>query len=517
MIVRELIAVFGFKVDRKSERGLMSRLSGIKKFIGVMGAAFATGVVARGFVKMVQGASDAEETVNKLRVTFQELSQEMEDFANETAAAIGQSRNDVKRFAADFGSLLVPLLGSREAAAGMSKELTKMVFDIASLENLRPQEAFEKLRAGIIGSSEPMLSLGVDTREAALAQFALEQGIGKSTKEMSAATKTALRFDLMLARLTEKGAIGDAVRTANEYANAQRGMMAALSDLSDEIGKVFLPGATETVVMIRDFARSMEGDLVLAAKRLLGVLTELGRAFVLIVRGVLWINDAIVEMADKYLGLNKGLTQTLIIIGALAVALGWPIVLIGLLAAGIFLVIDDLHTMGEGGESVIGTLIQGFWDLVDQLGSVGEAIAAMFITAFSYWTGISEKEVYEFIESLQDGFTMFGKWLEHLWTSLVEFMANEFIGGRIGKLVRGFQRFFGDEGAATAGGGAAVSPTTNVGPQMSANNEVNVTVHGSTNPQETAAEVGKQTQAAMDNSLRTAFQQVTTQGEPATP
>jgi phage-related protein len=67
------------------------------------------------------------------------------------------------------------------------------------------------------------------------------------------------------------------------------------------------------------------------------------------------------------------------------------IALLGIIIASILLVIEDLQAMGEGAESVSGTIAQGFLDSIDALGSWGEAVKDIFATTFEFWLGVSRE------------------------------------------------------------------------------------------------------------------------------
>jgi len=503
MVVRELVALLGFKVDKGSEKEVEGSLGKITKGVKAVGAFFAAGVVAQGFKSMIDAASDAAEVTNKLGAVFGDLTDEMLEFSDATANEIGQSRAVIQGMSADIGALLKPMLGTTEAAAEMAQGVTGLAFDIASFQNLEPNVALDKLRAGLVGSSEPLLTLGIDVREAALAQFALEQGITKSTKAMTTAEKTSLRYNLILQRLTEQGAVGDAAKTADGFANAQRGLAGAFQDLQADIGAVFLPTAADFVVTMRDLARSMSGPLVRAAKVVQAVFSAIWDVASLIAEGFIQINDLIVFMAKEFLGLEESITQVVIILGVLVAILGLPIVLLGLIGFAIYAVIDDLIAMGEGGNSVIGGLIEEFNYWLEQVGSIAGAIKEILITAITFWFDVSREKVEEFFnliaeipKRIADAFKTVGSFFGDKVADLF-FGANEGVNAATGP--------------ATVAAGAATTAAAgrpNVSSNQNTKVEINVTSNKA-DPAAVASEAAERFESSQERLNRRTLNQLT--------
>jgi hypothetical protein len=74
----------------------------------------------------------------------------------------------------------------------MSTTLAGLAGDMASFYNLDAQEAFDKLRSGISGETEPLKQLGINLSVANLEAFALANGIEKSYDKMTEQEKALL-------------------------------------------------------------------------------------------------------------------------------------------------------------------------------------------------------------------------------------------------------------------------------------------------------------------------------------
>lgn len=78
-----------------------------------------------------------------------------------------------------MGAMLTSTGIAREEIVGMSKDMVALAGDMASFYNLNSQEAFDKIRAGISGETEPLKALGINMSDANLEAFALSQNMEK--------------------------------------------------------------------------------------------------------------------------------------------------------------------------------------------------------------------------------------------------------------------------------------------------------------------------------------------------
>ena len=134
-----------------------------------------------------------------------------------------------------------------QEAFGMSKAMTALAFDMSSFFNIKPEEAFQKLQAGITGEVEPLKRLGVLVSATRVEMFALEKGIIQEGEALTENQKIMARFGLIMEGTRD--AQGDLGNTMGSLANVTRRFGVAVKVLLTQIGKLF----TE------DVAASMEG------------------------------------------------------------------------------------------------------------------------------------------------------------------------------------------------------------------------------------------------------------------
>lgn len=250
--------------------GLDKASSKLTKFGSEMtrvGTAMTAGVtlplVAAG-AAAVNYASDLEETRNKTAVVFGSMSDSLFEFASDSATALGMSQNAALSYAGTYGSILSNMGMSAEQTAEMSKSLTQLTADYASFHNLKPEEAFEKIKAGLVGSSEPLIALGKDLRVAAVQAYAMENGITSNAKAMSNSELALARYGLLLSQSEKE--MGDFARTSDGLANSTRTFKAQMEDTLASFGEILIPTVTTFLQALTPILKWFN-DLPRAAKQ----------------------------------------------------------------------------------------------------------------------------------------------------------------------------------------------------------------------------------------------------------
>ncbi len=373
MVVRELLTTMGYKVDRRSFATAEQSLGRLKAAVSGAAVAIATGALAQGFGRLLSLGSDASETLNVINASFGDQADAVVDWASTTALAVGRSEFQLREYAATLGAILKPMTGNADAAAEMSKGLAKLTVDLASFFNATEEDTLLALRSGLTGEMEPLKRFGIVMSVAALDAFALSEGLGKTTKQMTEAEKTALRYRFIMARTVD--AQGDAERTAAGYANASKALGAALKDLGTDIGRAMLPQAEASLAVMIDLARAARGPVSDAMDRVMRAMRGVGSIMGFMV-------DAFMELtpAAKAFAIAGLAALTILLAPGLLV-----VALLGAIGLAIFAVVEDLQMMEEGGTSVIGSLVEEFQFLESQTGSSLDAIGIMVAEAVDFW------------------------------------------------------------------------------------------------------------------------------------
>ncbi|HNX64897.1 MAG TPA: hypothetical protein PKI60_06930 [Oscillospiraceae bacterium] len=228
-------------------------LSGIAKgtAMAVGGAFVAAGAAAVAFgSKGVQLASDLSEVQNVVDTTFGDGADKINKWAKNAAESFGLSELSAKQMTGTMGAMLKSMGLAPKNVEEMSTSIAGLAGDFASFYNLDSEEAFEKIRSGISGETEPLKQLGINMSVANLEAYALSEGISKSYDSMTQAEQATLRYNYLMS--VSADAQGDFAKTSDSLANKQRIMSMQIDSLAATIGETLLPIASEAVGAITE-------------------------------------------------------------------------------------------------------------------------------------------------------------------------------------------------------------------------------------------------------------------------
>lgn len=191
-----------------------------KKLGGIVAAAFAVDKLIDFGKESMELASNLTEVQNVVDVTFGSMASDINSWSKNMLQGFGLSELSAKKYSSTLGAMMKSSGLAGVQMEGMSKKLTELAADMASFYNLSTDDAFDKIRSGISGETEPLKQLGVNMSVANLEAFALTQGIKKQYSEMNQAQQTLLRYNYLLS--VTKDAQGDFARTSGSWANQVR-------------------------------------------------------------------------------------------------------------------------------------------------------------------------------------------------------------------------------------------------------------------------------------------------------
>ena len=194
---------------------------------------------------MVTAASDYEENLNKIDVAFGKSSDTVTAWAENATKQFGLSKNQALESTALFGDMATSMGLSQSAAAEMSMSLAGLAGDLASFKNIGIDQAMTALASVFTGETESLKQLGIVMTQTNLDAFALANGFGKTTSEMSQAEQVQLRYAYVMAMTTN--AQGDYARTADGTANSMRTFQGAVDNLNIALGEHLLPLLTPLI------------------------------------------------------------------------------------------------------------------------------------------------------------------------------------------------------------------------------------------------------------------------------
>ena len=234
---------------KKAQDGIGGSLKKIAKVAAVAAVAIGAAVGAAG-VKLFKLASDAEEADNVIGLAFGSMKQQAIDWSVAFAAATGSSKFESRELAADLGLIIRGMGFTEEATLGMSTQMVELAADMSSAKNVPLAEALDKIRAGLIGESEPLRTMGVLLSAARVEQEAYASGIAATGSELSVQQKVQARMNIILADSVAMH--GDLINTQDSAANQWRAIQNTVKDTATTLGQFFMPVFVTVLGLIRD-------------------------------------------------------------------------------------------------------------------------------------------------------------------------------------------------------------------------------------------------------------------------
>lgn len=293
-------------------------------------------------------ASDLAEVQNVVDVTFGSATEAINSWSKECLAAYGMNEVSAKRYAGTIGAMLKSSGLAGDAIVDMSKDMVGLAGDMASFYNLDLETAFEKIRSGISGETEPLKQLGINMSVANLEAYALSQGITTAYNEMSQAEQVMLRYNYLMS--TTADAQGDFARTQDSYANQTRLLSESWLEFTGVMAERLLPVLTTIVSWLNNIVAFLTENADMVSAVLVGLATTVG------ILAVAWV----VHAAAQWLAVAA---NQALIVSLLSNPILWIALIIGVLVAAMYRWIQSIGGVKNAWEICKLALIVG-WNAV---------------------------------------------------------------------------------------------------------------------------------------------------------
>lgn len=293
-------------------------------------------------------ASDLAEVQNVVDVTFGSATEAINSWSKECLAVYGMNEVSAKRYAGTLGAMLKSSGLAGDAIVDMSKDMVGLAGDMASFYNLDLETAFEKIRSGISGETEPLKQLGINMSVANLEAYALSQGITTAYNEMSQAEQVMLRYNYLMS--TTADAQGDFARTQDSYANQTRLLSESWLEFTGIMAEQLLPVLTTIVSWLNNIVAFLTENADMVSAVLVGLATMVG------ILAVAWV----VHAAAQWLAVAA---NQALIVSLLSNPILWIALIIGVLVAAMYRWIQSIGGVKNAWEICKLALIVG-WNAV---------------------------------------------------------------------------------------------------------------------------------------------------------
>lgn len=229
-----------------------SRVNGLKSALLKVGKAISVAAIVKGLVdlgrKAINIGSDIAEVQNVVDTAFGDMSDKIEKFAETSIQQYGMSKLAAKQTASTYMAMARSMGIAEDAASDMAIALTALSGDVASFYNIDQSEADIKLKSVFTGETETLKSLGVVMTQTNLDAYALANGFGKTTAQMSQAELVALRYQYVMDQLGM--AQGDFAKTSGSWANQTRILSENWKEFLSIIGQGLIQALTPAIQLL---------------------------------------------------------------------------------------------------------------------------------------------------------------------------------------------------------------------------------------------------------------------------
>lgn len=231
------------KFDPTGLKQAQGALGGFKKTLGTVAVALAGALSVRAvtdFAKTsINAASDLEESLNALSVSYGAASEGIAKLGEDAATRLGVTQSAFNQAAVRFSAFAERIVGEGGNVEGFVDDITTRAADFASVFNIDVAEALQVFQSGLSGEAEPLKRFGINLLQSEVQAYALREGIIAVGEQMTEEQKVQARYGLLM-ESTAKTA-GDFANTSDGLANSQRILQANFQDMQATVGGALLP------------------------------------------------------------------------------------------------------------------------------------------------------------------------------------------------------------------------------------------------------------------------------------
>ena len=195
------------------------------------------------------------ENLNLFRVSMRDAADEALNYAFKVQEAFGIDPSEWIRYQAVFQNMATGFGITAEKATIMSKALTQLGYDLATIFNVDYATAMEKLESAIAGQPRPMREWGFDMSEATLKLVAMKLGIEENVEKMTQFEKAQLRFVQLMETARQQGILGNFAREIHTPANALRIFNQQILFFRRALGNLMIPILIKVLPYLQAFVQ----------------------------------------------------------------------------------------------------------------------------------------------------------------------------------------------------------------------------------------------------------------------
>ena len=210
------------------------------------------------------GQEAGEAFTNRFAAEAEKLTEKMSGYSvsasgmvvNTMGTTLGMNPATMMNYQAVFAQMASSMGVSSDVAVDLSRALTEIGADLASVRNMDFETTWKNLQSGLVGMSRAVDKFGVNIRNVNLQQKLTDLGIKANIQSMNQQDKALLRTIIILEN--SQYAWGDLADTLQQPANQMRMLRSGLSNLGRTIGNLLLPIVAAALPYINAFVIALQ-------------------------------------------------------------------------------------------------------------------------------------------------------------------------------------------------------------------------------------------------------------------
>ncbi len=392
----------GKKAGKDTGKGFKGGFGGALKGIGgVIAGGLAAAGVGNFLKDSVSAASDLEESINAVSVSYGDVSGEIIELGETAANRLGLSQTAFQGIATQFSGFAENITGEGGDVVGFIDDLSTRGADFASVFNLEVDEALGLFQSGLAGETEPLRKFGIDLSAATVEAHAYASGIAEAGEPLTEQQKQQARYSALLEQ-TEKTQ-GDFANTSDGLANAQRILGANFDNLKSSVGGPLLNAFANLTTGLLPVIETMGPILTDTINQLAPVIEDLAGQIPTLLESFLPMLPIIGELAGLFLTMVAELLP----------------VFVTLFEALLPVIIELLPLFIEFVQDAMAILVPLFITLVEALLPIVEALLPVFLEIIEALLPVFLDLVEAFLPMIDRLLPLFIEFIEFLTPILV--------------------------------------------------------------------------------------------------
>ncbi|HRR51162.1 MAG TPA: hypothetical protein P5252_05000 [Candidatus Cloacimonas sp.] len=236
-----------------SIKGFGVSASKLLKSFGVILSTVAIGNIIKSSTRM---AMSVESAMDNIQRNMGDAVEAFDEFAKSQAKYLGMAKRDAYAYGSTFSNLLGSFLGDTQKVASETQNLMKAAAVIASKTGRTYQDVSERIRSGMLGSTEAIEDLGIYTQVSMLeATDAFKKfSNGKSWNQLTFQQQQQIRLAAILEQTYKR--YGDTLADTTQTKQAR--FLASLENIKLNLGQAFLPIYNAILPALTAFLNKLE-------------------------------------------------------------------------------------------------------------------------------------------------------------------------------------------------------------------------------------------------------------------